>query len=152
MLSLPPDRNQSDTSTTQLTHTKPTRPARPAVAAAQDEKRAWPRAQVDLPVQVLRRAGEPAQTYVAENISAGGAMLTHGPALEVGSVVQILMLLGRRTLTLTASVVRNQPQPGLPVGSAVRFLDLSSKLQDDIQSYVLSSIRRRASRRKSGTP
>lgn len=113
------------------------------------ERRAGPRAAVKIPVCVLWRGSGPTE-YVAENLSAGGALLTGGPALVPGADVRVALPVGSLMLHVQARVVHLRTNEHGAVGSAVRFIDLCPNVQDIIQSHVLAFLRQSAGRRNEG--
>lgn len=123
-------------------------PQVPGAAPVPVEQRSWPRAPVELLVRVLSHGANAPRRYITDNLSAGGALLVDGPALEVGTEVQVLLMLGRRTLAVRAQVVRTQQYGQHGLASAVRFLDVSAKNQDMIQTFVLASLKRNAAPRR----
>lgn len=77
--------------------------------------------------------------YRVEDLSAGGALLTDGPPLEIGHTVGlVLRLRGLETLWVDARVLRRLHGPG--GGVAVAFVDLEAAVEDLIHDVVVAAL------------
>jgi CheY-like chemotaxis protein len=98
------------------------------------ERRRWPRAKVPAAVQLIveqRLVGN----YAVENLSAGGALLSGGPPVPLGTVGEVVVHLGaRRRLFLLARIIRSGE------AIAVAFQDLPSNTEDLLQNLVLTEL------------
>ena len=93
-------------------------------------------------VQVV--TAERVATYMAENLSAGGALLTDGPELPVGTELSLSLKLRGDTWHVRARVVRVERDPAGHPAVAVAFPSIVPRVQDLIQSHVLSCLRKNA--------
>ena len=100
------------------------------------ERRAWPRADVRLHL-LLVAEGSKEVDYLAENLSAGGALLRQGPPLPVGRDLKLMLPLRGRDLVLHARVARAEKDAEGRVWAAVSFRGVPTFVQDLIQNYVL---------------
>ena len=101
------------------------------------ERRTWPRSEAPARAFVVPAdAGAPIG-YRARNLSAGGALLSGGPALHAGRELKLMLPLHGRELVLHARVLRaDKDALGGPV-AALAFRAVPTFVQDLIQNYVL---------------
>jgi len=106
------------------------------------ERRRHERADVRMLVQVV--SADRVASYMAENLSAGGALLREGPELPAGTELNLALKLRGDTWHVRARVVRvDRDADGRPA-IAVAFPSIVPKIQDLIQSHVLSCLRKSA--------
>jgi hypothetical protein len=103
------------------------------------ERRAWPRADVAVPLSAVAEGSRPL-AYVAENLSAGGALLLQGPPLSVSRDLKLMIPLRGRDLVLHARVTRVDRDPAGRVCAAVCFRGVPTFVQDLIQNHVLQTL------------
>lgn len=109
---------------------------------SRQERRRHPRAVVALAATVFGEGGKVGD-YVVENLSAGGALLLHGPPLERGVCVHaVLQGPGVDSLGLDALVQRSETAPGGASTTAVKFRELSHQVEDRLQQLVLRALER----------
>lgn len=135
------------TSPLPLTAAEPSPPhrreaARARPAAPIQERRRHERATVRLLVQVV--TADRVATYMAENLSAGGALLLDGPALPAGTELSLALKLRGDTWHVRARVLRVERDHGGHPALAVAFPGIVPRVQDLIQSHVLGCLRKRA--------
>lgn len=123
------------------------RPAKRAVAQTRatqpslvdEERRQHERAVVSMQVHVVTPAG--VVHCIADNLSAGGALLCGAPALDAGSDLVVVLRLRGHAWHVRARVLRVQRDDSGQSATAVAFPGILPKVQDLIQSYVLSRLR-----------
>src|SRR5262245_27224481 len=79
--------------------------------------------------------------YLVRNLSAGGALLLHGPAIRVGTQIRVL-LHGVHRESFNATVLRCGKILKGVVAVAVKFDGLSADVEDRIQRLVLEELER----------
>jgi hypothetical protein len=102
------------------------------------ERRAWPRAEVRLRVWVLGDGHKPI-AYAARNLSAGGALIADGPALQPARDLKLMMPLRGRDLVLHARVLRCEPDAQGRPCAALALRGVPTFVQDLIQNQVLGA-------------
>jgi hypothetical protein len=75
--------------------------------------------------------------YVALDLSAGGALLTGGPALPIGREARVLLPMLGRDLVLRGRVMRSATDAGGQPCIGVCFRGVPTFVQDLIQNQVL---------------
>lgn len=85
---------------------------------------------------VVAIEGVPPTEYVAHNLSAGGALLTAGPALAVGREAKIRFPLHGRALVLHGRVMRAETDPEGRPRIGMCFRGVPTFVQDLIQKHV----------------
>ena len=121
----------------------PAEPIPVAVArphAPVDERRKHERASVRMLVQVV--SADRVATYMAENLSAGGALLLDGPELPRGTELSLALKLRGDTWHVRARVVRVERDAAGRMAIAVAFPSIVPRVQDLIQSHVLGCLRK----------
>jgi len=81
--------------------------------------------------------------YVAHNLSAGGALLTAGPALPVGREARVRFPLHGRNLVLHGRVMRAETDPDGGPRIGMCFRGVPTFVQDLIQDHVQQHATRR---------
>jgi hypothetical protein len=84
-------------------------------------------------------AGAPI-AYKARNLSAGGALLTGGPALHAGRDLKLMLPLRGRELVLHARVLRADKDALGGASAALAFRAVPTFVQDLIQNHVLGAL------------
>jgi hypothetical protein len=107
------------------------------------ERRGWPRAAVGMPLSVATDGTRPVR-YIAHNLSAGGALLTAGPALPVGREARVSFPLRGRALVLHARVMRASLSGDGSPCLGLCFRGVPTFVQDLIQSHVQHALGRAA--------
>jgi len=102
------------------------------------ERRAWPRADVRLPLWAVSEGCKPV-AYIVENLSAGGALLRQGPLPAVGRDLKLLLPLRGRDLVLHARVTRVDREAAGSARAAVCLRGVPTFVQDLIQNHVLQA-------------
>jgi hypothetical protein len=95
-----------------------------------------------MPVHVVTPGG--VLPCLAENLSAGGALLSGAPILEPGTDLVVVLRLRGHPWHVRARVVRVQEAGSASAKMAVCFPGILAKVQDLIQSYVLTQLRKGA--------
>jgi hypothetical protein len=108
----------------------------------QYERRQHPRVYVPVAATLFSddaRCGD----YLVQNLSAGGALLTHGPPIPAGAMLRVL-LVGPSAGGLSVNCVALRTGTTADGAStiAVRFTDVPAKIQDVLQNAVLRAIER----------
>jgi hypothetical protein len=81
--------------------------------------------------------------YLIENLSAGGALLVHGPRLCPGTRLRVVLRgAGMRPLSLQAIAVRLDNAPDCRLMTAVKFVSVSPSIEDAIHQTVLRALTR----------
>lgn len=102
------------------------------------KERRFPR--LTIKAKAIVRTESSTCAYVVENISAAGALLTGGPAQEVGSWLRIFLEVESHPLIeLHAEVLRNQTLDGT-IGIGVAFRHESDATEDAIQHALLKAL------------
>jgi hypothetical protein len=114
----------------------------PAPHAPIEERRKHERARVCMLVQVV--SADRVASYMAENLSAGGALLLDGPELPRGAELSLALKLRGDTWHVRARVVRVERDASGRVAVAVAFPSIVPRVQDLIQSHVLQCLRKNA--------
>lgn len=78
---------------------------------------------------------------IADNLSAGGALLTGVSELDVGTDFVVVLRLRGHPWHVRARVLRIQHDAAGRVSVGVAFPGILPRVQDLIQSYVLSQLR-----------
>jgi hypothetical protein len=97
-----------------------------------------------MPLAVAMDGAEPIG-YVARDLSAGGALLTGGPALPIGREARVMFAMRGRALVLHGRVLRSATDAGGGPCFGVCFRGVPTFVQDLIQNHVLLA-RERAER------
>ena len=79
---------------------------------------------------------------VVENLSAGGALLLGGSGWHIGQLVEVELLLRRRSPIRARAVIVRIEAHRNPVGIAVQFQDLSPRVEASINEAVWEAIER----------
>jgi hypothetical protein len=99
------------------------------------ERRGWPRAEIGMPLLIAIEGSTPIE-YVAHNLSAGGALLTAGPALAVGREAKVRFPLHGRNLVLHGRVMRAETDAHGRPRIGMCFRGVPTFVQDLIQNHV----------------
>ena len=83
-------------------------------------------------------------SYLAENLSASGALLSDGPELALGAELNLSLKLRGDTWHVRGRVVRVHRDQDGRVAIGVSFPSIVPKVQDLIQNHVLSCLRKNA--------
>lgn len=121
---------------------QPTPGAADSPRAPTEERRKHERATVRMLVQVV--SADRVATYMAENLSAGGALLLDGPELPRGTELSLALKLRGDTWHVRARVLRVERDASGRVAIAVAFPSIVPRVQDMIQSHVLGCLRKNA--------
>jgi CheY-like chemotaxis protein len=106
------------------------------------ERRRHPRSEVVASATVLAASGY-AGSFLVENLSAGGALLTGDPRVELGErVTMLLHLPSRQPIRLTAEIIRREVRESQERAYAVAFRQISPADEDAIQDLVLHTLER----------
>ena len=104
------------------------------------ERRSWPRAEAPARVFLVPADSGAPITYRARNLSAGGALLTGGPALHAGRELKLMLPLRGRELVLHARVLRSDMDALGAACAALAFRAVPTFVQDLIQNHVLGEL------------
>ena len=115
---------------------------KPQAHARARERRTHDRAKVSMLVQVV--SADRVASYLAENLSASGALLSDGPELPLGAELSLALKLRGDTWHVRGRVVRVQRDAEGRVAIGVVFPSLVPKVQDLIQNHVLGCLRRQS--------
>ena len=83
-------------------------------------------------------------SYLAEDLSASGALLSDGPELPLGAELNLALKLRGDTWHVRGRVVRVQRDQDGRVSIGVSFPKVVPKVQDLIQNHVLGCLRKNA--------
>lgn len=104
------------------------------------DRRKHPRALVPLSATVFQR-GQRLGDYLVSNVSAGGALLVHGPHVEPGVPLRIALHGAAPTpCMLDADVVRLDITPDRERAIGVSFRHVSAAIEDTLQQLVLRAL------------
>jgi len=105
------------------------------------ERRRYPRTLS--PTDAVVHDGRGVQRYVVSNLSVGGGLFVGGPALRVGSRVDLILRLPLYPeVRLQGNVIRCTTNDEGAIEIAMEFVHIDDRTEDHIQSALLSELER----------